>query len=92
MRRVGLVLLLSISSVVSACGGSDDGGTADRRIIEVPDAAVLPDMGPPPDASLFMEECNTTLQNCQDPATPKCTFWIATMGGPIETECVPLTE
>jgi hypothetical protein len=89
MRRVGLVLLFSISSVVSACGGGDDGDNPDRRIIEVPDAAALPDMGPPADASLFMEECSTTLQNCQDPANPKCTF--ISVGGNLETECLPVT-
>ncbi len=85
MRRSGLAFLVL---ALSACGG-DDGSAADRRIIEVIDAAALPDMGPPADASLFMEECNTTTQNCQNPATPKCTFIVS--GGALETECLAET-
>ena len=82
MRRVGLAFSFL---ALAGCGGDDGGNTADRLVINVIDAAALPDMGPPADASLFMEECNTTTQNCQNPATPKCTFIVS--GGALETEC-----
>ncbi len=85
MKRLAFATCVALA----ACGGDDGGSTADRRIIEVIDAAALPDMGPPPDASLNPEDCNTTSQNCQDPVVSKCT--VIFNGATFETECLAPT-
>ena len=63
MRRVGLAF--SFLALV-ACGGDDGGSTADRLVINVIDAAALPDMGPPADASLFNSLNGTGTDNPKD--------------------------
>jgi hypothetical protein len=74
--------------LLAAVGCGDDGGTAppDRLVIEIPDAGevIEPDAG-----ELPQEECNTTLQDCEAPETPKCTVIIPAMTP--ETECLALT-
>lgn len=86
MKRTTYLLLASLA----ACGGGDPDTTADRRVIDVPDAGPgLPDTGPGPDASLNPEECNTTQQNCQDPVLSKCT--VIFNGATFETECLEPT-